>query len=255
MRLLTRSALTSGTLAIAGEAQFGHVVELADVPGHLEERVEARALPRAEAVAELLEVAREEACGVAVARTRLVGEPLGLGAGEAYGCDECVLEIGEPVDDGLRRRPHGEHHRQPGALEPEPAEVVVRRRILEGALQRGVADEQRGVGLFLEGEDLGVREQHPREHDGGGALGRDGDRPHATEGHAAHELDRVDGSLGRDAQPRQESKRSAFRAYSIDEIGAMSSWPSSSIRFSSVGTPATSSTSYSSRWKTGAMLT
>src|SRR5690349_20118079 len=48
---------------------------------------------------------------------------------------------------------------------------------------------------------------------------------------------------------------SAWRAYSIDEIGATSISPSSSIRLSSVGTPVTSSTSYSSRWKTGAMLT
>jgi hypothetical protein len=47
----------------------------------------------------------------------------------------------------------------------------------------------------------------------------------------------------------------ACRAYSIDEIGARSSCPSSSIRFSSVGTPLTSSTSTLNRWKTGAMLT
>jgi hypothetical protein len=39
--------------------------------------------------------------------------------------------------------------------------------------------------------------------------------------------------------------RSAFRAYSIDGIGAMSSSSSSSIRLSSVGTPTTSSTSAS----------
>ena len=47
----------------------------------------------------------------------------------------------------------------------------------------------------------------------------------------------------------------AWRAYSIDEIGARSSCPSSSIPFSSVGTPCTSSTSAFSRWKTGAMFT
>ena len=41
-------------------------------------------------------------------------------------------------------------------------------------------------------------------------------------------------------------RRSAFRAYSIDGIGAMSISPSSSIRLSSVGTPETSSTSASS---------
>ena len=49
--------------------------------------------------------------------------------------------------------------------------------------------------------------------------------------------------------------RCAFRAYSIDEIGATSISPARSIRLSSVGTPVTSSTSCVSRWKTGAMLT
>ena len=43
--------------------------------------------------------------------------------------------------------------------------------------------------------------------------------------------------------------------YSIDEMGARSISPASSARFSSVGTPATSSTSASSRKKTGAMFT
>jgi hypothetical protein len=42
-------------------------------------------------------------------------------------------------------------------------------------------------------------------------------------------------------------RRSAFRAYSIDEIGATSSSPASTRRLSSVGTPWISSTSASSR--------
>ena len=46
---------------LAHEAQLGDVRELAGVARHLEERVEAGALARPEAVAELLEVAREEA--------------------------------------------------------------------------------------------------------------------------------------------------------------------------------------------------
>ena len=50
-------------------------------------------------------------------------------------------------------------------------------------------------------------------------------------------------------------RRDAFRAYSIEEIGATSISPASSIRLSSVGTPVTSSTSCVSRWKTGAMFT
>ena len=48
---------------------------------------------------------------------------------------------------------------------------------------------------------------------------------------------------------------SAFRAYSMEGIGATSTRPSSSSRLSSVGTPATSSTSASSAKKTGAMFT
>jgi hypothetical protein len=50
-------------------------------------------------------------------------------------------------------------------------------------------------------------------------------------------------------------RRSALRAYSIEEIGARSHSPSSRARLSSVGTPTSSSTSASSRWKTGAMFT
>ena len=67
----------------------------------------------------------------------------------------------------------------------------------------------------------------------------------------------IESTAPSDETHRRGSSRSvsAWRAYSIDEIGAMSSCPSSSIRLSSVGTPTTSSTSYSSRWKTGAMLT
>jgi hypothetical protein len=47
----------------------------------------------------------------------------------------------------------------------------------------------------------------------------------------------------------------ALRAHSIDGIGATSTSPARSFRASSTGTPWTSSTSASSRWKTGAMFT
>ena len=56
-------------------------------------------------------------------------------------------------------------------------------------------------------------------------------------------------SLGR------SRRRSAFRAYSMDEIGATSSSPARSFALSSVGTPAISSISASRRKKTGAMFT
>ena len=45
----------------------------------------------------------------------------------------------------------------------------------------------------------------------------------------------------------RSSSESAWRAYSIDEIGAVSSSPAMSIRFSTVGTPCTSSNSASTR--------
>ena len=50
------------------------------------------------------------------------------------------------------------------------------------------------------------------------------------------------------------SSVSAWRAYSIDEIGAVSSSPATRRRLSSVGTPVTSSNSASTRKKTGAMF-
>ena len=56
---------------------------------------------------------------------------------------------------------------------------------------------------------------------------------------------------------RRGSSRSlsAFRAYSIDDIGATSISPASSIAFSSVGTPGTSTMSTPDRSKNaGAML-
>ena len=80
----------------------------------------------------------------------------------------------------------------------------MRRRVLERALQRGVADQQRRVGLLAERNVLGLGQQHLRQHDRGRALGRHGDRPHLLERLARDELDRVDRALGRDAEPRQD---------------------------------------------------
>src|SRR5436309_8737417 len=124
------------------EAELRHRLEQPGVARQLEERVEAGALARPEAVAELLEVAREEAGRVAVALGRLVRELLRLGAGEPHRGDERVLELGEPLAERLGTGPDREHHRQPGPLEPEPAEVVMRRRVPEGGAQRGVADQE-----------------------------------------------------------------------------------------------------------------
>ena len=180
--------------------------ELADITRHLQEGVEPRPLARAEAVAELLEVAREEAGRIAVARARLVREPLGLGAREPDRGDERLLELAQPFDDRLRRCPDREHHRQPRALEPQPAEVVVRRRVLEGAPEGRVADQELRVGVGVEREDLRLREQDVREDDGRRALGGHGDGADLAERGARHELDRVDGALRRDAEARQEAQ-------------------------------------------------
>src|SRR5689334_2770470 len=115
--------------------------------GELEERQQARALPRAEAVAQLLEVTGQEPGRVAVPLARLVREPFGLGAREEYGVDQRRLELRQAGGHRLGACPDGEDHREARPLEPEAAEVVVRRRVLERALQRSVADQQLRVGL------------------------------------------------------------------------------------------------------------
>src|SRR5262249_2582711 len=78
---------SDGGFGRSDEAKLRHLVELAYVARQLEEGVEAGALARTEAVPELLEVTREEAGRVAVARGGLVGECLRLRAGGANGGD------------------------------------------------------------------------------------------------------------------------------------------------------------------------
>ena len=236
------------------------MLELADVPRHLEKRVEAGLLARAEGVAQLLEVARQIAGGIAVALAGLPGEHLGLRPGEPDRGDERMLELGEPLDDRLRRRPDREDHRQACALEPELAEVVVGRRIGKRALERRVPDQELRVGAAL--AELRI-ERH---------LCRVGQQTFvsttevALSGVTATERIWVNGSFETSwidsTAPSEEThirgrirSDDAWRAYSIEEIGATSSCPSSSLAFNSVGTPVTSSTSATSRWKTGAMFT
>src|SRR5207248_5916828 len=99
------------------EAELRHRLEEPGVAGELEERVEAGPLARAEAVAELLEVARKETRGIAVPLGRLVGELLGLRTGEPHRSNERVLELREPFRERLGAGPDREHHGQPRALE------------------------------------------------------------------------------------------------------------------------------------------
>ena len=66
---------------VGDEAELGHLLQLAGAVRRARGSVEPGALARAEAVAELLEVAGQEAGRVAVALAGLVGELLRLGAG------------------------------------------------------------------------------------------------------------------------------------------------------------------------------
>src|SRR6266508_1258886 len=186
------------------EPELRHVPELARVSRELEERDQPGSLAWAELIAELLEIARQEARRIAVPLARLEREALRLGARLPQGGDERSLERDDALGDRLGGGPDGEHHRQARPFAPEAAEVVVRCRILERRLERGVADQQLGVRFLAERHVVGVGQQHLREHDRGGALGRDRDRPHLLERCPRDELDRVDRSLGRDAEPRQD---------------------------------------------------
>ena len=194
---------------VADEAELGNVVELADVARHLEEGVETGPLARPEAVAELLEVPRQEAGRVAVALARLVGEPLGLGAGQAHGGDERVLQleqalatgsgaaqtantIGSPVRSS-QRRPRswcgvGSSKALRSAASPissfasaSPAASIGSRSAL-------------GISTFVSTTEVAL-------------SGGDGDRADLSERHPGDELDRVDRALGGDAEPRQQPER------------------------------------------------
>src|SRR5215210_6711142 len=137
-----RPPSSDGGFGAGREAQLRHLLELTHVARQLEERQQPRSLARAEAVAQLLEVAREKAGRIAVALARLVREVLRLGAGGQHRVDQRLLQVREPLGDRLGARPDREDHRQAGALEPQSPEVVVRRRVLERALERRVADQE-----------------------------------------------------------------------------------------------------------------
>src|SRR6185437_9512272 len=89
------------------ETELRYLVELAHLVRQLEECVEPGALARAEAVAQLLEVAGEEPRGIAIALGGLVGERLRLGPRCADGGDERLFELGELRIRGLGRGPDG----------------------------------------------------------------------------------------------------------------------------------------------------
>ena len=221
------------------EPQLGHLVELADLVRELEERVEAGALARAEAVAQLLEVAREEAGRVAVAlrppRTRAAR----VGARGAHRRDERVLELEQLRDAPARAPPRprtpsagrcarARAGRDRGAASDPRTPTSARRRRSAASPRRprrAARGSASGSSTFVsttEVADSGVT-----------ATVRI-----ALERQLRDELDRVDGALAtrrRAGAAGAASRR--CRAYSIDEIGAVSSSPATSRRLSSVGTP------------------
>ena len=125
----------------------------------------------------------------------------------------------------LRRRPDGEDHRQARALEPETAEVVVWRRILEGGLQRGVADQQLRLRVLAERHQLCIGERtRVRTTDVADSGVTATVRIRSSGDFEISWIDSTAPSL--ETQRRGSSlSESAFRAYSIDEIGATSSSP------------------------------
>src|SRR5437773_9431347 len=101
-------AWSDGGFGAGDEAELRDLIQLAHVSGQLQEREQAGSLARAEAVAQLLEVAGQETGRVAVALARLVGELLRLGSGDADRLDQRLLELGQPQGHRVRARPDGE---------------------------------------------------------------------------------------------------------------------------------------------------
>src|SRR5438128_2127326 len=81
---------------LSDEAELGHLVELSGFVGELEEGHQARALARAEAIAQLLEVTSKEAGRITVALARLVRQAFRLGPRQPHRRDEGVLQLNEP---------------------------------------------------------------------------------------------------------------------------------------------------------------
>ena len=133
---------------------------------------------------------------------------------------------------------------------------MVRGRVLERALQRGVADQQPRVGLLAERDVPGLGQQHL-------ASARPRSRSRASRRRSAPAraaCARRAGSSRR--RPRRRRRAAAAAAAGRRDARTRSRRSArgrarrpSSRAFSSVGTPCTSSTSASSRKKTGAMFT
>ena len=235
------------------EAELRHGLEQPGVARELEERVEAGALARAEAVAELLEVAREEAGRIAVPLGRLVTRAARARHGRAA-----------PTRRARPRAPRAPPRAAPGRPRPRTPSAApsARARDVRG---RGAASDPRtrsaaprrrsGASppprprlVRLERRLLGSRGAAPSSARRRRGLRRHRDRAHPLERHP-----RSRAGSSRRHPPRR--RRAAAAAAACRRCARTRSRRSercrarraTSIRFSSVGTPCTSSTSASTR--------
>ena len=252
-----RPVAHASTACAPDEAQLGHVLELADVAGHLEERVEPGALARPEASSGASRSSgRGSRPDSRSARSPRARAPRGSARASRTDATSACSSSASAVGDRLAAPPR---RRTPSAGRSARATAGRGRSAASGPRTRSAAPRRRSAASRRPPRSSGTcsasRQQHLRQHDRGRALGRDRDRADLLERHPRDELDRVDRALGGDAQPRQEPQRRRRGARTRSTRSARGrARPSSSSRFSSVGTPWTSSTSASSRWKTGAMF-
>ena len=222
-----------------GRSGARDVRELADVAGHLEERVQAGSLARAEAVPELLEVAREEAGRVAVASRSPAARAARAPSARAARRRRARAR-------GRAARPR----RAPGAA--QTANTIGRPVRSSQSRPRSKCGVGSSNALRSAASPIRSVASAPRSRAGRSPPSAGGCATSTTEvalsGVTATERTWPKGmrvtSWIESTAPSDEThsrgrmrRRSAFRAYSIDGIGAMSSSPSSSIRVSSVGTP------------------
>ena len=173
--------------------------------GQLEEREQAGALARAEAVAELLE-SPGESRRVAVALARLVGELLGLGAGGAGGGRRAPARArpsrGAPARGRPRRRRLGRPVRSIQRRPRSWCGVGSSKALFKAASPiSSVASacspsgtwSASGSSPFVSTTEVAL-------------SGVTATRAHLLEGLSRDELDRVDGALGGDAEARQQAQ-------------------------------------------------
>ena len=224
------------------EPEVRDAVELAGVTGQLEER---EAAPRARAARTGSAASRSSARGTRPgsrsARIASCASSSGSARARRTDATRASSELSTtPRRGGSAQAQTANTIGRPVRSSPDAPEVVVRRRVLERALQRRVADQELRVGLLAE--------RHVRRASGRSTCvrttevalsGRDRDRSRTCSSGFGDTSWIESTAPSEETQSRGRSRsRSALRAHSIDEIGATSTSPASSLRLSSVGTPA-----------------